>query len=178
MSSKMSNETQGAIMKQVLQSSALGAALIAALAGHPAVAQARADDAPPAAVASYMVGTRLGYITCSNKYRDFVDKWDRFALVNEGQSTVTGSPPSDNDYRACAQETLVKGRNLYGPAVSQTSSSAGKALLKDYQSTWEASLTNLGRAGGGEKPPEYRARQAKVQMRLDELQRKVEAQVK
>ena len=75
------------------------------------VAQTRApDEAPPEAVSRYVVGTRLGYITCSNKYRDYVDKYDRFALVNEGQNTVTGFPPSDEDYRACVQETLVKGR--------------------------------------------------------------------
>ena len=74
------------------------------------VAQVRApDEAPPEAVSRYVVGTRLGYITCSNKYRDYVDKYDRFALVNEGQNTVTGFPPSDEDYRACVQETLVKG---------------------------------------------------------------------
>ena len=85
------------------------------------VAQVRAPDpAPPEAVSRYVVGTRLGYITCSNKYRDYVDKYDRFALVNEGQNTVTGSPPSDEDYRACVQETLVKGRGMYGTASKQT----------------------------------------------------------
>src|SRR5688500_3845704 len=80
------------------------------------VAQIRAPDpAPPEAVSRYVVGTRLGYIPCSNKYRDYVDKYERFVLVNEGQNTVTGSPPSDEDYRACVQETLVKGRDMYGP---------------------------------------------------------------
>ena len=142
------------------------------------VAQVRpADDAPPEAVSRYVVGTRLGYITCSNKYRDYVDKYDRFALVNEGQNTVTGTPPSDQDYRACVQETLVKGRDMYGPASKQASTTAAKAALKDYQTAWEGSLSNLGRPGG-EKPAEYRARQSKVQGRLDELQRKVEAQAK
>jgi hypothetical protein len=136
-----------------------------------------ADPAPPEAVSRYVVGTRLGYITCSNKYRDYVDKYDRFALVNEGQNTVTGSPPSDEDYRACVQETLVKGRDLYGPVSKQASTTAGKAALKDYQTAWESSLSNLGRPGG-EKPAEYRARQSKMQARLDELQRKLEAQAK
>jgi hypothetical protein len=141
-------------------------------------AQVRAaDEAPPEAVSRYVVGTRLGYITCSKKYRDYVDKYDRFALVNEGQTTVTGSPPSDEDYRACAQETLLKGRGMYGPASKQASTTAAKAALKDYQTAWESALSSLGRAGG-EKPAEYRARQSKVQARLDELQRKVEAQAK
>jgi hypothetical protein len=126
-----------------------------------------------------MVGTRLGYITCSNKYRDYVDKWERFTLVNEGQNTVTGSPPPDDDYRACVQETLIKGRNMYGSASRQTKlSTPGKAALKEYQTAWESSLTGLGRPGGGEKSREYRARQSKVQARLDELQRKVESHAK
>ncbi len=111
------------------------------------VAQVRAPDpAPPEAVSRYVVGTRLGYITCSNKYRDYVDKYERFALVNEGQNTVTGSPPSDEDYRSCVQETLVKGRDMYGPASKQTMTTASKGALKDYQTAWESSLTTLGRA--------------------------------
>lgn len=155
----------------------IAAALMAGFSG-PAATQVRpADEAPPEAVSRYVVGTRLGYITCSNKYRDYVDKYDRFAMVNEGQSTVTGSPPSDEDYRACVQETLIKGRGMYGPASKQAASTAAKAALKDYQTAWEGSLTNIGRAGG-EKPAEYRARQSKVQARLDEMQRKVEAQAK
>jgi hypothetical protein len=142
------------------------------------VAQIRAPDpAPPEGISRYVVGTRLGYITCSNKYRDYVDKYDRFALVNEGQNTVTGSPPSDEDYRACVQETLVKGRGMYSPASKQTSTTASKAALKDYQTAWESSLSTLGRPGG-EKPAEYRARQSKVLARLDELQRKLETQAK
>ena len=136
-----------------------------------------ADEAPPEAVSRYVIGTRLGYITCSNKYRDYVEKYDRFALVNEGQTTVTGSPPSDQDYRACVQETLAKGRGMYGPAAKQASTNSAKAALKDYQTAWEGSLSTLGRPGG-EKPSEYRTRQGKVQARLDELQRKVEAHVK
>lgn len=151
---------------------------IAAVLGS-AAAQVRApDNAPPEAVSRYMVGTRLGYITCSNKYRDYVDKWERFSLVNEGQNTVTGSPPPDDDYRACVQETLIKGRNMYGSASKAQLSTPTKAALKEYQTAWESSLTTLSRPGGGEKPHQYRARQAKVQARLDELQRKVEAQAK
>ncbi|MGZ9074338.1 MAG: hypothetical protein ACXW13_01050 [Burkholderiaceae bacterium] len=156
------------------------AAAVVAMVGisGPSAAQIRApDEAPPEAVSRYVVGTRLGYITCSNKYRDYVEKYARFALVNEGQNTVTGSPPSDEDYRACVQETLVKGRGMYGPASKQTPTTASKAALKEYQTAWEDSLSTLGRAGG-EKPAEYRTRQSKVQARLDELQRKVEAQGK
>lgn len=137
-------------------------------------AQVRAaDDAPPEAVSRYVVGTRLGYITCSNKYRDYVAKWERFSFANEGQTTVTGSPPSDEDFRACVQETLGKGRNMYSEAAKQATSASAKASLKSYETAWEASLKTLGRPGG-EKPVEYRARQAKVQAGLDELQRKVE----
>ena len=93
----------------------LFAAAVVAMVGisGPSSAQVRAaDDAPPEAVSRYFVGTRVGYITGSNKYSDYVDKYDRFALVNESQTTVTGSPPSDEDYRACVQETLVKGREM------------------------------------------------------------------
>ena len=154
------------------------AAAILAGSSSPGLAQVRAaDEAPPEAVSRYVVGTRLGYITCSNKYRDYVDKYDRFTLVNEGQNTVTGSPPSDEDYRACVQDTLVKGRGMYGSASKQATSTAAKAALKEYQTAWEGSLSNLGRAGG-EKPAEYRARQSKVLARLDELQRKLEVQAK
>ncbi len=142
------------------------------------VAQTRpSDNAPPEAVSRYMVGTRLGYITCSNKYRDFVTQWDKFSFKNEGQTTVTGSPPSDGDYRACVQETLVKGREMYPAAAKQAVAAPAKAALQNYQTAWEASLTTLGRTGG-EKPLEYKARQSKVQAQLDELQRKVEAQPK
>jgi len=156
----------------------LAIAAVMASVSTSGVAQIRApEEAPPEAVSRYVVGTRLGYITCSNKYREYVDKYDRFALVNEGQSTVTGSPPSDQDYRACVQETLVKGRDMYGPASKQISTTAAKGALKDYQTAWESSLSTLGRPGG-EKPAEYRARQSKVQARLDELQRKLEAQAK
>ncbi|MGH6611832.1 MAG: hypothetical protein ACRECQ_16430 [Burkholderiaceae bacterium] len=163
-------------MKTAL-TAALSAAVISVSFG--VAAQTRpADDAPPEAISRYMVGTRLGYITCSNKYRDYVDKWERFALVNEGQTTVTGTPPSDDDYRECVQETLVKGRNMYGPASKLSLSTPGKAVLKEYQTTWESSLTALGRPGGNEKARDYRTRQSKVQARLDELQRKVEAQAK
>lgn len=159
---------------------ALISATVCIMAGFSGsgVAQTRAtDDAPPEAVSRYMVGTRLGYITCSNKYRDYVGKWDRFAFTNEGQTTVTGSPPSDEDYRACVQETLVKGRDMYGGAAKQATTTSAKAALKDYQTAWEGSLSTLGRPGG-EKPLEYRTRQGKMQARLDELQRKVEAQAK
>ena len=155
----------------------LAVALMVSIGGA-AVAQVRAaDPAPPEAVSRYVIGTRLGYITCSNKYRDYVDKYERFALVNEGQNTVTGSPPSGADYQACVQETLVKGRGMYGPASKQTLTTAAKSALKDYQTAWESSLSTLGRPGG-EKPAEYRARQSKVLARLDDLQRKLEAQAK
>ena len=152
-------------------------AVLASINGLSA-AQIRAPDpAPPEAVSRYVVGTRLGYITCSDKYRDYVEKYDRFARVNEGQNTVTGSPPSDEDYRLCVQETLVKGRGMYGPASKLASTTPSKAALHDYQTAWESSLSTLGRPAG-EKPSEYRARQNKVLARLDELQRKLEAQAK
>ena len=153
------------------------AAMMVSVCGSSAAQVRASDEAPPEAVSRYVVGTRLGYITCSNKYRDYVDKYERFALVNEGQNTVTGSPPSDEDYRACVQETLLKGRGMYGPASKQASTTAAKAALKDYQTAWEGTLSNLGRPGG-ERPAEYRTRQGKMLARLDELQRKVEAQAK
>jgi len=146
-------------------------------AGSSAAQTKKADDAPPEAVSRYMVGTRLGYITCSNKYRDYVGKYDQFAFKNEGQTTVTGSPPSDQDYRTCVQDTLAKGRDMYPAAAKQATSASAKTALKNYQTAWETSLTTLGRAGG-EKPAEYKSRQSKVQAQLDELQRKVEAQAK
>ena len=163
-------------MKRNFMALLAAAVLMTSAAGLSAQVRAP-DEAPPEAVSRYVVGTRLGYITCSNKYRDYVVKYERFALVNEGQNTVTGSPPSDEDYRACVQETLLKGRDMYGSASKQASTTAAKAALKEYQTAWEGSLSNLGRPGG-EKTAEYRTRQGKMQARLDELQRKLEVQAK
>jgi len=154
------------------------AVILAATVGIDAASIREPDAAPPESISRYMVGTRLGYITCSNKYRDYVDRWDRFSLVNEGQNTVTGTPPSADDYRGCIQETLAKGRNMYGSAAKFASTNSAKAALKDYQSAWEGSLNTLGRTGGGEKPFEYRSRQSKVQAQLDQMQRKVETLAK
>ena len=139
-------------MKTLLASSLVAA--VVAIGGGAHAAQAAADDAPPEAISKFVMGTRLGYITCSGKYRTYLEKWDLYALMNEGQSAPKGSPPSDEETSACVHETLLKGRNLYGTA------------LKDV------------RRSEREKPQDFRVRQRKVEARLDALQATLEAKAR
>jgi hypothetical protein len=150
------------------------AAAVVAIGGAAHAAKSTADDAPPEAISKFVMGTRLGYITCTGKYRSYLEKWDLYALVNEGQAAPKGSPPTDEETSACVHETLLKGRNLYGSALKDTPAAAAKSAMKDYMTVWEGALKDVRRAER-EKPQDFRVRQRKVESRLDDLQAKLEA---
>jgi hypothetical protein len=155
----------------------LAAAFIAIGGGAAQAAKSDADDAPPEAISKFVMGTRLGYITCTGKYRSYLEKWDLYALMNEGQSAPKGSPPTDEDTSACVHETLLKGRNLYGTALKETPAAAAKSAMKDYMTVWEGALKDVRRAER-EKPQDFRVRQRKVEARLDALQATLEAKAR
>lgn len=162
-------------MKTLLASSLVAA--VVTIGGGAHAAQAAADDAPPEAISKFVMGTRLGYITCSGKYRTYLEKWDLYALMNEGQSAPKGSPPSDEETSACVHETLLKGRNLYGTALKDTPAAAAKSAMKDYMTVWEGALKDV-RRSEREKPQDFRVRQRKVETRLDALQATLEAKAR
>lgn len=138
-------------------------------------AVARVDEkAPPEAVARFLMGTRLGYITCSGKYRTYLEKRDLYDLVNDGKANPRMQSPSNEDTTACVHETMYKGKSLYDSAAKHAAAPAAKTALREYMTAWEASLSALP-AKQAEKPGEFDARHRKQEARLDELQRRLEA---
>ncbi|MGE5160080.1 MAG: hypothetical protein ACM3O5_01110 [Betaproteobacteria bacterium] len=154
-------------------------ASIAAL-GPPAGAKdkvAKADEpAPPAAVSRFLMGTRLGYITCSGKYRTYLEKRDLYELVSDdGIATPRRmDPPSTEETKACIHETVYKAQGLREAAARHASTPAAKTALREYTTAWEASLTNI-EAKQAESLREFDARQKRQEARLDDLQRRVES---
>jgi hypothetical protein len=152
-------------------------AIAAAPAGAKDARSAAADDpAPPPAVARFLMGTRLGYITCSGKYRAYLERRDLYELVSDdGIATPRRmDPPSNDEAAACVHETVYKARGLQDAAARHATSPAAKTALREYATAWEASLTSL-ESKQPEKPREFDARLKKQEARLDELQRRVEA---
>jgi hypothetical protein len=137
------------------------------------------EPAPPPAVARYLMGTRLGYITCSGKYRAYLEKLDLYELVSDdGIATPRRmDPPSAEETTACVHETVYKARSLHDAAAKQAGTPAAKTALREYSTAWQASLTSL-QSAQPEKPREFDARQRKQEARLDELQKRVESTVK
>jgi hypothetical protein len=149
--------------------------LVALLPFNAVIAQDKsADAAPPETVSRFLMGTRLGYITCSNEHRAFLEKWDLYALMNEGQTSPKGTPPSDESSSACIHETLLKGRGLYNDAAKHSASPAARAALREYMTTWESSLQAI-RQPQRETPRSYRDRQQQVESRLNALQVRLES---
>ena len=134
------------------------------------------EPAPPPAVSRLLMGTRLGYITCSGKYRAYLEKRDLYELVSDdGIATPRRmDPPSSDDTTACVHETVYKAKGLHDAAAKQAGTAAAKTALREYMTAWQASLTAI-EAKPPEKPREFDARQKKQEARLDELQRRVEA---
>lgn len=149
----------------------------AALAGATAGARDSAvrfdEKAPPEAVARFLMGTRLGYITCSSKYRTYLEKKDLYDLVNDGKGNARMDMPSGEEAAACVHATVFKGKSLYDAASKQAAAPAAKSALREYMTAWEASLGAL-QAKQPEKPREFEARHRKQEARLDELQKRVE----
>src|SRR5512141_1639180 len=84
------------------------------------------EPAPPEAVARFLMGTRLGYITCSGKYRSYLETRDLYDLVNDGQANPRMAMPSNEEATACVHETMYKGKSLLDSAAKQAPSPAGK----------------------------------------------------
>jgi len=155
----------------------LASLVLSAAAVDAKDAWVRAEEpAPPPAVANYLVGTRLGYITCSGKYRAYLEKLDLYELVSDdGIATPRRmDPPSNEEATACVHATVYKARGLQDAAARRATSPAAKTALREYTAAWEASLTSL-EPGRPESPREFDARIRKQEARLDELQKRVEA---
>ena len=135
------------------------------------------EPAPPEAVARFLMGTRLGYITCSGKYRTYLEKRDLYDLVNDGQPNPRMALPSNEEATACVHETMYKGKSLHDSAAKRAATPASKSALREYMTAWEASLTSL-QAKQPEKPRDFDARHKKQEARLDELQKRVESTAK
>jgi hypothetical protein len=167
-------------MARLLISLVLASIAVVAPSIHAKDQQVKVDEpAPPPAVARYLMGTRLGYITCSGKYRAYLEKRDLYELVSDdGIATPRRmDPPSAEDTTACVHETVYKARGLHDAAARQAGTPAAKTALREYSTAWQASLTSL-QSAQPESPREFDARQKKQEARLDELQKRVESTAK
>lgn len=128
------------------------------------------------AVSQFVMGTRLGYITCSDKYRTYLEKWELYALVNEGQRDPTGTRPSDAEVSDCVHQTALRGSGLYKDALKSASTPKAKAAFGDYMVAWDAALKGIRRTER-ESVQQYRVRQKAVEDKLNALQIRLEAAV-
>lgn len=142
----------------------------------PASAQAPAASKSASEVSKFLVGTRLGYITCADKYRTYLERWELYALMTEGQKDPKGTPPSDADVADCVHLTGLKGQALYKDAVKAASAPKSKTAFEEYMTAWNASLKDI-RKKERESVAAYRARTRKVEERLNQLQSRLEATV-
>ena len=162
-------------MTRLLVSLVLASMAIVGPSSHAKDKLAKVDEAaPPEAVARFLMGTRLGYITCSGKYRSYLEKRDLYDLVNDGQANPRMALPSNEDATACVHETMYKGKSLHDSAAKQAGTPAAKTALREYMTAWEASLGSL-QTKQPEKPRDFDTRQKKQEARLDELQQRVES---
>ena len=128
------------------------------------------------AVSKFVMGTRLGYITCSDKYRVYLEKWELYSLVTEGQREPQGSPPADNEVADCVHQTALRGSALYKDAIKGTGTPKSKAAFSEYMVAWDAALKGI-RKPQRETVQQYRVRQKQVEDKLNGLQAKLEAAV-
>jgi hypothetical protein len=128
------------------------------------------------AVSQFVMGTRLGYITCSDKYRTYLEKGELYSLVNEGQREPKGTPPTDNDVADCVHQTALRGSGLYKDALRSATTPKAKAAFGDYMVAWDAALKGI-RKPQGETVQQYRVRQKQVEDKLNALQARLEAAV-
>ena len=150
-----------------------------AAVGSPVEAKdkvAKVDDAaPPPAVSRFLMGTRLGYITCSGKYRAYLEKRDLYELVSDdGIATPRRmDPPSTEETTACIHATVYKAQGLRDAAAKQAMTPAAKTALREYTTAWEASLRSI-ESKKPENPREFDARQRALDASLERLQARVE----
>ena len=162
-------------MARMLVSLILAWTTIIAPSAHAKEVLAKAEEQAPApAVAKFLLGTRLGYITCSGKYRSYLEKMDLYLLVNEGSANPQMPSPSNEASTACVHETTLKGRSLYNDAAKHAVDPAARTALREYMTAWEASLAAL-QPPKQEKLREFEARNKKQEARLDELQARLES---
>jgi hypothetical protein len=167
-------------MTRLLVSMVLALLAVAAPSVRAKDQLAKVDEpAPPPAVARYLMGTRLGFITCSGKYRSYLEKRDLYELVSDdGIATPRRmDPPSTEETATCVHETVYKAQGLREAAAKHATTPAAKTALREYTTAWQASLASI-ESTQPEKPREFDARQKKQEARLDELQRRVESTAK
>jgi len=137
---------------------------------------AAADTRASAAVSRFVMGTRLGYITCSEQYKGYLEKLELYSLVTEGQRAPQGTPPSDSAVADCVHQTALRGSSLYKDAVKDAGTPKAKAAFSDYMVAWDAALKAI-RRPERETVQQYRARQKTVEDKLNALQSRLEAAV-
>lgn len=135
-----------------------------------------ADAKASAAVSRFVMGTRLGYITCSEQYKGYLEKLELYSLVTEGQRAPQGTPPSDSAVADCVHQTSLRGSSLYKDAVKDADTPKAKAAFGEYMVAWDAALKGI-RRPGRESVQQYRARQKSVEDKLNALQSRLEAAV-
>jgi len=125
------------------------------------------------AVSQFVMGTRLGYITCSDKYKAYLEKIELYSLVNEGQREPKGTPPTDSEVADCVHQTALRGSGLYKEALKSATTPKAKAAFGDYMVAWETALKGI-RKPQRETVQQYRARNKQVEERLNALQERLE----
>lgn len=151
-----------------------GLVLIALTASSLVTAQNAVEPAPMAEVSRFVMGTRLGYITCSDKYRNYLEKWELYTLMNEGQREPKGARPSDGEVADCVHQTALRGSSLYKDAVKGATTPKAKSAFSEYMVAWDAALKGI-RRSELETVNQYRARQKQVESKLNALQDRLEA---
>lgn len=140
----------------------------------PAAAQKTVvEPTPSPEVSKFLMGTRLGYITCSDRYRTYLEKWELYSLVTEGQRAPQGTPPSDSDVADCVHQTALRGATLYKDALKSAESPKAKAAFSEYMVAWDSALKSI-RKPQRETVQQYRTRQKQVEERLNALQARLE----
>lgn len=134
---------------------------------------ARSEPTTTAEVSKFVMGTRLGYITCSEKYKAYLEKWELYALMTEGQREPKGTPPTVTDVSDCIHQTSLRGNALYKEAVKSAETPKAKAAFSEYMVAWDGALKSI-RKPERETVQQYRVRQKKVEERLDALQARLE----
>lgn len=148
--------------------------LIALTASSLVAAQNVVEPAPTADVSRFVMGTRLGYITCSDKYRSYLEKWELYTLMNEGQREPKGARPSDAEVADCVHQTALRGNSLYKDAVKGATTPKAKSAFGEYMVAWDAALKGI-RRSERETVAQYRVRQKQVEGKLNALQDRLEA---
>lgn len=128
------------------------------------------------AVSTFVAATRLGYLACAEKYRAYLERWELYALMTEGQREPQGTAPSDVEVADCVHQTGLKGMTLYKSAVKTAATPKERTAYGEYMTAWDAALKDL-RKMPQESVKAYRARQRQVEERLDRLQSRLEASV-